>query len=257
MRKFLFGFATYFVGLKLWVSHRSLLKLSVIPFFLDLVCLIFGIYFTVTHFSQIAAQFVHRSGSTFGWLFYYLKLAVTALSLFFIVLFLVFLFANLVMLPFNDILAEKTLQLKSALPEIQKGPKARGAKTLKNMGAMLRKLPILIVAGVIMTFAAFIPGLGIFAAAIGVFLMAVDRMDYASDHHQLSFKERIRFVRAHFWEVAGFAAALGFTTAIPFFNILLMPGSVVAGSLLFADLKSKKKGGSISASPLRNPTQIS
>jgi CysZ protein len=242
MRRFLFGFATYFRGLKTWLSHRSLLKLSIIPFFLDLLGLVVGIYYTLTHFEKITAHFVHRPEFWYQFIVYYLILAIAALSLFFIVLFLVFIVANLVALPFNDLLAEKTLSLHNALPIVREnGSRARVSKSLRNMGAMLKKLPILVVAGLFMTVAAFVPGLGILAAMLGVFLMAMDRIDYASDHHQLSFKERMGFVRRNFPEMVGFAAALGFTTALPFFNILLMPGGVVAGAILFAELRTPEK----------------
>jgi len=250
MKRFLYGFAVYFRGLKLWLSHRSLIKLSLIPFLLDFLCLGFGLYFTVTRFSEITSRFVHHPERWYGFVLYYIELGIAAFSLFFIVLFLSFIFANLIAIPFNDLLAERTLRIHGASPALQQGSKAWAAKSFKNMGALLRKLPILIVAGAIMTFAAFIPGLGFIAAMIGVFLMAVDRLDYASDQHQLSFKERVQFVRSNFSEVAGFAAALGLTTALPLFNILLMPGGVVAGSLLFADLRSKKREGLESPSPL-------
>jgi uncharacterized protein involved in cysteine biosynthesis len=233
------GFSIYFRGMKLWATQRELLRLSAIPFFIDLVCLALGFYFTITRLPGVVAKIVHAPELWYQYVFYYLVLLITSLSLFFIVIFVVFIFANLLTFPFNDLLAERTLRILSAFPE---GETNNGRlrswlrKSVTNSSAMAKKTLILLIVGGVMMVSTLLPGLGFLAALVGVFLMAFDRVDSSFDHFQWPLRRRIDFVKEHFLEMIGFAGALGLTTAIPVINILVMSGSVVAGATLVAHL---------------------
>lgn len=229
----IFGFSTYFGGLRIWTTKGSLLGLSVIPFILDLVCLTAGVYFAVSRTPALVSHFTANP------LWYYPLLLITGAGLLLAAAFISLLFANLIVFPFNDRLAEKTLALKQALPEKRKGLRSWFSASLKNASSMFKKTMLLLVAGIVMIVLAWIPGLGFVVAAASAVLMAIDRMDYAFDHYQWSFRERLTFTARHFPEVLGFAAGLGLTAMIPVFNVIFLPGSVVAGASLVAELAKK------------------
>lgn len=239
MSRFLLGFTTYFHGLKTWLGSGTLLRLSVIPFLLDAICLTVGLYYTLTHIGAIVGLFLHRPEIWYQFILYYSVYAVTALSLFFLVIFFVIIFANLIVFPINDKLAENTLRIEGVVLETPKGAREWVGKSMRNTFAMVEKAAVLLGAGSILTVGALlIPGFGFIAAAAGVLLISIDRIDYACDHYQMTFGARVVFIRENLAEIVGFSAALGLTTAIPFVNVLLMPGGVVAGACLVAKLKT-------------------
>lgn len=240
MSRFLFGFATYFGGLRTWLRHGSLLRLSIVPFVLDAICLTVGLYYTLTHVGAIVALILHRPEVWYQFILYYSAYAITALSLFFLVIFFVIIFANLIVFPINDRLAETTLRIEGVSLDGPKGAREWVGKSMRNTFAMLEKAAVLLGAGSLLTLGAFlIPGFGLIAAAMGIFLISIDRIDYACDQYQMTFGMRVAFIRENLSEIAGFSVGLGITTALPFINVLLMPGGVVAGASLVAKLKAR------------------
>jgi CysZ protein len=233
------GFWIYFRGLKLWASHRELWSLSIIPFLLDLICLIAGLFYTFTKGPLIVGHFLQRPDIWYKLILYYGALALTILSLFFAVVFVVFIVGNLLAFPFNGMMAEKTLLIMEAHSDEEKSWGSILKKTMRNTGAMFKKTLILLVAGVFIFAATLIPFLGLIGAALSIFLMAYDRVDYSFDHYRWSFKQRVSFVKSHLPEMIGFSVALGLTTVLPIINMLVMPGSVVAGASLVADIQKR------------------
>lgn len=239
MKNFAFGFSTFFGGLRLWARTPALLKLSIIPFLVDFVFFVGGLIFAMAQIPTLLAHIVSQPEFWYQYVWYYFVMIVTALSLFLIVIFIVFVAANLLLFPFNDILADRVLEIHHALPHREKGLKSWWQKTKRNSSAMAKKTIILLVVAGFLALATLVPGLGFFAALIGVFIMAFDRLDYSFDHYQWTFKQRVSFMKSNLGAVLGFATGLGLTTAIPMINILAMPGSVVAGASLVAHLSQR------------------
>jgi CysZ protein len=251
MRSFVRGFSGYFAGLRFWMRTRSLFALSLIPLILNMVLFAAGLVFAISKIPEVVAYVVHKPEVWHQYVLYYFVLILTALTFFILTLFTVTVVANFIAFPFNDKLAEKTLMLTGALETHPITFKGWLRGSAKNMAAMLKKaLFLLVIAGVLL-FAALIPGLGLIAGFIGVFLITFDILDYSFDHFHLSFQERMRFIRGHFLEMLGFTFALGLTTAIPVLNMLMLPGSVVSGARLVADIK--KRSPSIERSHPQTP----
>jgi CysZ protein len=238
IRRVVSGFSTYFEGLRFWTSSRPLLRLSVVPFFIYLFSVVAGLSFALSKIPEAVKFVVSSPQAWYQYIFYYALMALTALAFFFITLFVSSVIGNLVAFPFNDALAEKTLLLTKALPETKWQFKGWVSKSLKNLGAMLRKAMVLLIVGGLLLFAALLPGLGLIAGAIGIFIMAVDIMDFTFDHFQMTFGERKNFIRSYLPEMIGFTGALALTMAIPIINMLALPGSVVAAAWLFSKIKS-------------------
>lgn len=243
MRAILTGFFIFFEGIKLWLSERSLRRISLIPFFIDGIGLIAGVYLTFQLIPLVIEKILVRPEVGFQLLLYQLLVLVVSISLFFVVLFILFIFANLLALPFNDLLAERTLRLRLSFPAGPRNIKEWLLRNARNLKTTAIKTGILLVAGVVLALASLIPVAGVFAAFVGIFLLATDRLDYTFDHYHLSFRERLLFIRTHHLEMLGFTLALAGCMAVPVINILVYPGSVVGGALMVAKLGPTRSDG--------------
>jgi len=236
MKKFKYGFQSYFVGFGYWMKNSSLLRLSIIPVAINFVFLVAGFIFSINHVGEIVEKIISSPQFWYQYILYYILYALTFLSLFLIILFIVLTAANLLAFPFNSLLAEKAIHIHEPSPK----EKTRWLKkTWTNLGALFRRTLVFLTVGGLLIVATLIPGLGVIGAAIGIFLLAYDRLDYGFDHYGLHVDLRKKFVRENFWEVLGFAAGLGLTSSIPVVNILAQPGGVVAGALMVAKLTGR------------------
>ncbi len=237
---FFFGFSQYFSGLRFWIQTPKLLRISIIPFLIDLVILTAGIVFSVHKIPQAVNHIVAKPDVWYGFFIYYFVLVLTATAFFIVTVFIMSVCANLVAFPFNDILAERSLILRKALEEKKTPLRSKFQKSLRNLSAMARKTLFYLLVGAVLILTMFIPGLGVVGAFLGAVLLAFDFLDYSFDHFGLRFQERKKFISTHFSCFLGFAAGMGLTMTIPIINVLVMPGNVVAGACLVANLRSKE-----------------
>lgn len=240
MKRLIDGFSAYFVGIKIGLTHGDLLRLTLIPFVLDCLCLVATLFYAFSHIADVVTHILHQPANWYQYFLYYALYLVTAIGLLFIAILVAMIFANLVSFPFNDMLAEKSLLKENALVFTQRTFKNRMKKSFRNFSAMLKKTVLLLVFAASLALLGLIPGLAILGAAFSVFILAWDRLDYSFDQYEYTLGQRIDFIRNYFPEILGFAAGLGVVTAIPVVNILLLPASVVAGAHLVAKLIDRK-----------------
>jgi CysZ protein len=152
------------------------------------------------------------------------------------------LFANLIGSPFYGIIAERVIA-------IQRGDSEQTAQSLKSLlpvarDSFLRELQILAyilprtAAVLVVTLVvSFIPGLNIFAPLIaaswGAWSMAIQYFDYPADFDQVTFREVREKAGKQRWLSLGFGlSALG-GAAVPVLNLLMLPATVIGGTLLW------------------------
>ncbi|MEK1838714.1 MAG: EI24 domain-containing protein, partial [Pseudomonas sp.] len=82
----------------------------------------------------------------------------------------------------------------------------------------------------------FIPVVNIIAAPLwllfGVWMMAIQYIDYPADNHKLGWNEMLAWLRQKRWQSLGFGGSVYLVLLIPVVNILMMPAAV-AGATLF------------------------
>jgi CysZ protein len=239
MKRFAKGFHLFFAGLRLWIRSKKLLGISAFPLVIDFFCLAGGAYVAFLKIPSITAMIVSAPVFWYQYLLYYFVMIITALSLLLIVIFGVYVVASLLTFPFNDILAERTLRHHEVLQGEPRGFKGWMKRSAANSGAMFRRTAILLVVGCFLFLSTLIPGVAVIAGFISAVILATDRIDYSFDQFGWSFKQRVSFIKSALPEIVGFAAALGLTSLIPIINILIMPGSIVAGAVLVSDLIKK------------------
>lgn len=161
----------------------------------------------------------------------------------FVVLVLLILFfgfsllANLIAAPFNGFLAEK---VEAVVRGRDDAPPFRWGELLamvpRTLGRELRKLGYFLPRVLGLLVLSLIPGLNLLAAPLwlllGVWMMAVQYIDYPADNHQMSWQDMLAWLREKRWQSLGFGAATYVALLVPGLNILLMPAAV-AGATVF------------------------
>lgn len=231
MKRFLTGFRSLFVGLRLIRTESSILRLAILPFAIDFIALV-GI-------------FVWGSGRIPGWvdrlmkwslpdmsgfwsgLVYYPALLLAWLIFLAMLFFLGYILASIVASPFNSLLAEKTLEHLGALRPEKFSFSRWLSVSARMFGAALLKSLLFVCLGLVFFGVSFVPLLGAVASIGILMIMAFDSADYSFEALRFNLPRRLRFFRENWVYFLGSAAALGLTLWIPGLNFLLFPAAVV------------------------------
>jgi len=66
----------------------------------------------------------------------------------------------------------------------------------------------------------------------GIWMMAVQYIDYPADNNKLGFDEMLAWLRDKRWQSLGFGGIVYVALLVPLLNLLIMPAAV-AGATLF------------------------
>jgi uncharacterized protein involved in cysteine biosynthesis len=233
VQRFITGFTIIFNGLDLITKNNSLKKWSIVPFFIGLLVLILGVVLSFVFLPDALHWLIEQKLSVTkeksSYFFYPL---VVIASLLFVILnvYLSYWVTQIFASPIYSILAEKTLELT---PEHNLKVKTGSSIIVKMiMTSIIKALVFSMVGAALFITTVFIPGLNVLVSAFLFFVIATDSSDYALETLGFSFKERLRFYRAHFAEFFGLSMCIGLTLVIPGLILLIMPAAVVGSSAL-------------------------
>ena len=222
-------------GLKLVLSP-GLRLFVLLPLAINLILFAALIGFAVRQFSGWLARLM---GSLPGWLSFldFLLWPLFVVLLLLMVFFTFTLLANIIAAPFNGFLAEKVevvVRGEDTFPPFSWNELlAMVPRTLKRE---LRKLSYFLPRAIGLLILSLIPGLNLIATPLwllfGVWMMAVQYIDYPCDNNKVSWDDMLAWLRAKRWQSLGFGGITYVALLIPFVNILMMPAAV-AGATLF------------------------
>ncbi|AYF90221.1 MULTISPECIES: sulfate transporter CysZ [unclassified Pseudomonas] len=162
--------------------------------------------------------------------------------------------ANIIAAPFNGFLAEKVEVVVRGQDDF---PAFSWAELMamipRTVGRELRKLAYFLPRAGALLILSFVPGVNLLAAPLwivfGIWMMAVQYIDYPADNHKLGWNEMLAWLREKRWQSLGFGGITYLALMIPFVNILMMPAAV-AGATLFwvreqGDLALQKQSGQL------------
>ncbi|WP_342247162.1 sulfate transporter CysZ [Pseudomonas sp. OTU5201] len=162
--------------------------------------------------------------------------------------------ANIIAAPFNGFLAEKVEVVVRGQDDF---PAFSWAELMamipRTVGRELRKLAYFLPRAGALLILSFVPGVNLLAAPLwivfGIWMMAVQYIDYPADNHKLGWNEMLAWLREKRWQSLGFGGITYLALMIPFVNILMMPAAV-AGATLFwvreqGDLALQKQAGQV------------
>lgn len=222
-------------GLKLVLSP-GLRLFVLLPLAINLILFVALIGFAVRQFSGWLDSLM---GSLPSWLSFldFLLWPLFVVLLLMMVFFTFTLLANIIAAPFNGFLAEKVevvVRGEDTFPPFSWNELlAMVPRTLKRE---LRKLSYFLPRAIGLLILSLIPGLNLIATPLwllfGVWMMAVQYIDYPCDNNKVSWDDMLAWLRAKRWQSLGFGGITYVALLIPFVNILMMPAAV-AGATLF------------------------
>jgi len=222
-------------GLKLVLSP-GLRLFVLLPLTINLILFVALIGFAVRQFSGWLDSLM---GSLPSWLSFldFLLWPLFVVLLLLMVFFTFTLLANIIAAPFNGFLAEKVevvVRGEDTFPPFSWNELlAMVPRTLKRE---LRKLSYFLPRAIGLLILSLIPGLNLIATPLwllfGVWMMAVQYIDYPCDNNKVSWDDMLAWLRAKRWQSLGFGGITYVALLIPFVNILMMPAAV-AGATLF------------------------
>lgn len=222
-------------GLKLVLSP-GLRLFVLLPLTINLV--LFGglIYLAMHQFSMWVDTFMPTLPAWLSFLNYILWPLFVVMVLL-MVFFTFTMIANVIAAPFNGFLAEKVevvLRGTDDFPAFSWGelialvPRTFSREMLKLGYFLPRAIGLLVLS--------FIPVVNLIAAPLwlmfGIWMMAIQYIDYPADNHKLGFPEMLAWLRAKRWQSLSFGGIVYLALLIPVVNILMMPAAV-AGATLF------------------------
>ncbi|KHO66670.1 cysteine biosynthesis protein CysZ [Pseudomonas flexibilis] len=222
-------------GLSLVLSP-GLRLFVLLPLLINLVLFAVLIGLAVQQFGQWVDYFMPSLPDWLAFLEYLLWPLFVALVLL-IVFFTFTLLANLIAAPFNGFLAEKVevvVRGQDSFPTFSWGELA--AMVPRTLGRELRKLAYFLPRVLALLILSLIPGLNVLAAPLwllfGIWMMAVQYIDYPADNNKLGWNEMLDWLRARRWQSLGFGGITYAALLVPGLNILMMPAAV-AGATVF------------------------
>ncbi len=222
-------------GLKLVLSP-GLRLFVLLPLAINLILFIALIGFAVDQFSGWLNSLM--SGMP-GWLSFldFLLWPLFVALLLLMVFFTFTMLANIIAAPFNGFLAEKVeVVVRGTDPFPAFSWSELVAMVPRTLKREVRKLSYFLPRTLGLLILSLIPGLNLIATPLwllfGVWMMAVQYIDYPADNNKMSWQDMLTWLRAKRWQSLGFGGITYVALLIPFVNLLMMPAAV-AGATLF------------------------
>jgi CysZ protein len=218
------------------VRQPGLRRFVVIPLLLNLAVFAALIGWGVRQFNIWMAQLM---ATVPEWLSFieWLLWPVFALLVLLVLFFGFSIVANLIASPFYGFLAEKVAEKErgevsppTSLREIMLVVPHAVGRELRKIGYYLPRLLILLLLS-------FIPVVNLVASPLlllfGVWMMAVQYIDFQADNDQVSFIDMLRWMRGKRMLSLGFGLPVYVGMLIPLVNLLVMPSAVAGSTLLW------------------------
>ena len=222
-------------GLKLVLSP-GLRLFVLLPLLINLVLFVGLIYLAGHYFSLWVDTLMPSLPDWLSFLSYVLwPLFVVLVVL--MVFFSFTMLANIIAAPFNGFLAEKVevvVRGTDDFPAFSWGELF--AMVPRTLAREMRKLGYFLPRALTLLILSFIPVVNLIAAPLwllfGVWMMAIQYIDYPADNHKLGWNEMLAWLREKRWQSLGFGGIVYVALLIPVVNILMMQAAV-AGATLF------------------------
>ena len=232
------SFLAPYQAIKFIFNHKGIWHYIVIPIVINVIVFLtlggFAYWFL---FDQLTEWFAFSEAWYISALLTILQ-ALAGIVVFFVVIALITLTANIFAAPFNELLSHKTEEILKNKKIKEKG------HIIKSIGQEIIIFILFIIAQVFLFLLNFIPGIGtIIYLIINIILISYlycfQYLDYTMDRHKIPFFKRWKIIFKRplpsFW----FGAASGIGMVIPIVNMFYIPVCVVAGTMLYSKIDTE------------------
>ena len=218
------------------ILQPGLRRFFIIPLLLNLILFIALIGFGIRQFNLWMARLMPQLPdwlSFVEWLLWPLFALVVLLVLFFSFSMI----ANLIASPFYGFLAEKVAEQERGLVSPPTSYRDIALVVPRSLGRELRKIAYYLPRLIALLLLTLIPVINLIASplllAFGIWMMAVQYIDYQADNDQVSFIDMLRWMRGQRLLSLGFGLPVYIGMLIPLVNLLVMPAAVAGSTLLW------------------------
>lgn len=145
--------------------------------------------------------------------------------------------ANLIASPFYGMLAERVAADERGSASPDQSWQALLISVPRSLGRELRKLAYYLPRLLALLLLSLLPGINLLASPLlllfGVWMMAVQYLDYQADNDQVGFNDMLLQLRKQRMKVLGFGLPVYFGLMLPLVNLLVMPAAVAGATLLW------------------------
>jgi len=226
----------YGVGGLRWLTRPGLRHLVIAPIGVNAVIFLLGFFWLTGRIERahdVATGWLPDWLDWLAWLLW--PLAITAML---IIVWTGFtMIANLLGSPFNGLLSERVVKLRS--PDATLSDTSLLSELVNAPLAEINKLLYFAVLAVPALLIVFLPVLNILAplvwAIYGAWIMAVEYCDYPMSNAGIRLRSQRRLLRRRRGLALGFGAGVMTMTLIPGLNLVAMPAAVIGATLLWCD----------------------
>jgi CysZ protein len=235
-REFLIGLSTPLHALRLILRNRTLLILSLLPIALTLVLYVFMLQYLREIVASALSSGIMGLGLNPEAGYAVVVGAVAQILLFFVAAITFGFTANIVAVPFNDLLSERTEKfLERPLPPLES---SSFRSQLKHLGIDLGKTVLASLLSLGALVLSFVPVLNLIAFVIITLLLTFQYISFPQTRRAVRTTEGLKYLRQHFWACFGFGLVIGLLFALPVISILTLPLGVVGGTILVSRLQA-------------------
>lgn len=235
---FVDGLTFWIRGWKFLLGRKSLMVLAAIPFFIAIAVAGYTMSYLFQHLPvwvQALMDYILSGAPAFLKYLYYPIFVGTSLLVVIAGVFTAYLGQNILAMPFNALLAERTLSLLGALKPEPFELKKWLLTTLRMLRVSLIKTVIFICLGIFLFVASFIPVVNVIAVFGSLLLLSFDQLDYSFEALRFGLRRRLKHAASHKRMWCGMAAGLGLTLLAPGLTLIVTPGAVVGAALLMKE----------------------
>jgi len=243
VKRFANGFSYGTRSLSLLKSDAGLKGLTAVPVLLTALSLMTFLYWTLSSVPTWLITFLPEVGSPWIQVAEGLVWVVGLISAVMISFLGTLLVSRIIGLPFYSFMAERSLKLLSN----EAPPPLSFSKQISFAARMffvsLLRTAVLLPVLFLLVVASLIPGVQLVAAALSMLIAAFDFSDYALEAKGIALTSRFKFLKANFYEFAGFSVFVGMIFFIPIVNVFLLPLAVLGGSVLVHECSKSQPQG--------------
>lgn len=235
------GFSYPLRAVKFLKSKPGLLRYLAIPFAINVLVFSLSVYFGLGMFEKMLETYAPSTEVWYGVILYYLAWTVALLLTTVVVFFSFTVVGNLIASPFNELLSERTEEMKTGIGGGERFSVGRFWRESKSaLFTEIKKLAFFVGGMLLLLSINLIPGIGamiyaVLAPLFTLFFLVIEYMAFVLMRKQLNFTEQRRYISRHPILMLGFGCAVFCLLAIPFLQFFCIPLAVVGATLLWCD----------------------
>ncbi|MEW6368270.1 MAG: EI24 domain-containing protein [Acidobacteriota bacterium] len=241
--RFLAGFLCAPRALTFLVTHPRLLVHIIAPSLITLAVLCVALWTSIKLAPVVVGALWSRPPHGWQVFFWYVAAGLAGMLLVMLALVLTYALAGMISTPFNDVLAERVVEIVWRPPQESVSFRFMLSCALTSLRHSFLNLCLYLLIMIPLLLLNLIPVAGsiLFAATSAVttvFFLARDLLDGPLSLKRLSYRQKIGLVKKERALCSGLGAAAALLMWVPVLNLLLLPVAAVAASLLYCRMEA-------------------